>query len=76
MQAAQEIRQTRGTQESVYREEGAAHSRTQSSEAPTFIQRKDQNEPRLETGKINELCAEAATESIEIKESERAIRAS
>lgn len=32
-----------------------------------FIQRKDQNEPRLGTRKINELCAEAARESIEIK---------
>lgn len=76
LQAAQEIRQTRGTQETVYRDDGVAHSRTQSSEAPMFTQRKDQKEPRLETGKINELCAEAARESIEIKESERAIRAS
>ena len=76
MQATQEFRQTRGTQETVYREEGAAHSRTQSSEAPMFTQRKDQNEPKLETGKVNELCEETARESTEIKESERAIRAS
>ena len=65
-----------GEHRRLYREEGAAHSRTQSSEAPMFTQRKDQNEPQLETGKVNELCEETARESTEIKESERAIRAS